>query len=228
MSIGRPIPKGMARARFSIAFEDLRGAVGRRVLIRTAAGPAMRGKPTYRYPKNPDVLAGNSRFVQAGAAWNDLSLAEVEAWRAYASTVIRTDEVTGQRYHPTPKNAFVGLAVKFLQITPEGSIPRLPPMGEFVPDALSVSISPVPGGVLFTATGSNSEDVSTELLFQRLKNIRCQPGKVYKSLAFHAFGGEPLAISLEPGAYGFAYRFVRPTTGQATPYSRIGVLEITG
>lgn len=207
--------------------QDLRGSIGDRVLIRTTAGPAVRGKPRYRYPKNPAVEAGNRRFAQAGTAWNELTLAEVEAWRSYAGSIYRTDEVTGQRYHPTAKNAFVGLAVKFLQITPEGVIPRLPPTTGLMPDALDVLVEPIPGGVSFTATGSNSEGILTELLVQRLKNIRCKPGKVYKSLVFHDFAGEPLEGPLEPGAYGFAYRFVRPATGQATEYYRIGVLEVT-
>lgn len=211
-----------------MAFQDLRGSVGDRVLVRTSAGPAMRGKPRYRYPKNPAVEAGNRRFVEAGAAWNELTLAEVEVWRSYTESIYRTDEVTGQRYHPTAKNAFVGLAVKFLQITPEGEIPRLPPTTDLIPDALEVTVAAIPGGVSFTANGSNSEGVLTELLLQRLKNIRCKAGKVYKSLVFHDFTGEPLEGPLEPGAYGFAFRFVRPATGQATEYRRIGVLEVTG
>lgn len=217
---------GMARARLGMAFQDVRGAMGSEVVIGTRAGLAVRGKQRYKYPVQPSVRACAGRMVQANAAWNELTLAQVEAWRVYADGLSRVDPVTLQRYSPTAKNAFVGLATKFLQINPSGTIPVWPPSDDFVADSLRVSVTAASGGVLFAASGDNTSGTLTELLVQPLKNIRRLPGRDYKSLAFHAFDGSALFVGLEPGAYAFAFRFVRASTGQATMLMPIGVAEV--
>ena len=209
-----------------MAFQDVRGAMGSEVVVGTRAGLAVRGKQRYKYPVQPSVRAGAGRMVQANAAWNELSLAQVEAWRVYADGLSRVEPVTLQRYSPTAKNAFVGLATKFLQIDPLGTIPVWPPSSDFVGDSLKVTVAASSGGVLFAASGDNTSDTLTELLVQPLKNIRRLPGRDYKSLAFHSFDGSPVFVALEPGAYAFAFRFVRASTGQATILMPIGVAEV--
>ena len=83
-------------------------------------------------------------------------------------------------------------------------------------------------GVRFAATSANSAGVVTELLVQPLKNVRRAPGKFYKSTAFVTFASGSLTydLPLNPGAYAFAYRFVNPTTGQATGERLLGVVEV--
>ena len=93
-------------------------------------------------------------------------------------------------------------------------------------DSLRVSVTAASGGVSFAASGDNTSGTLTELLVQPLKNIRRLPGRDYKSLAFHAFDGSALFVDLEPGAYAFAFRFVRSSTGQATMLMPIGVADV--
>lgn len=72
--------------------------------------------------------------------------------------------------------------------------------------------------VQFLASGPNSADVVTEILVQKLPNIRRSPTKFYKSTAIHQFlpGALTFDLELEPGVYVFAYRFIQATTGLCT------------
>lgn len=67
----------------------------------------------------------------------------------------------------------------------------------------------------FTATGPNSPGTVTELLLQKLVNIRRSAGVQYKSMAFVEFGTE-VALPVEPGAYVPAYQFVEAATGRVS------------
>jgi hypothetical protein len=219
----------MAKARLSMVFQDVRGAIGHRVIVKTRSGLAVRRKPKYRYPKSPNVVAGNERFRLAAQAWSLLSVEQISAWRDYADSIRKTDPVTLQHYSPSAKNAFMGLACKFLQINPSEDPPLWPPVADFVGDNLVVYAEPVPGeGVRFTASSENSSGVATELLFQKLKNIRWRPTQFYKSLGFHSFetSTDEVLVPLEPGVYAFGWRFVDTATGQATPLQLIGTVVL--
>lgn len=218
----------MARAALSGLFQDVRGRLGEDVIIMTRQGLAVRGRPKYRYPKIAAVEAGNQRLKLATLAWNDLGIKQVELWRTYAASLSRTEPVTGKRYSPTAKSAFIGLATKFLQINPEGEVPTLPPLTDFTYDNLVMSVENHPGGVRFVASAPNSVGTATEILMQKLPNERRSPGKFYKSLLFHTFnsGSLTLNVALEPGVYAFAYRFVRPATGQATSELLLGCILV--
>jgi len=209
-----------------MAFQDLRGAMGREVVVRTRAGLAVRGKPRYRYPMNAEVALGANRMTEANAQWNTLTRQDVALWEAYASQIIRRDPVSMTSYSPTAKNAFIGLALKFLQVNPGQEAPRVPPASDFVGDPISLTAEAIPSGIRFLATGPNSAGVLTELLAQRLKNERCRPGKQYKSLGFHAFDGAPYEAPFEPGVYALAMRFVRASTGQATDLLLLGEHDV--
>ena len=69
--------------------------------------------------------------------------------------------------------------------------------------------------VVFTATGPNTPGTVTELLLQKLVNIRRSAGVQYKSMAFVEFGVEAV-VPVEPGAYVPAYQFVEAATGRVT------------
>lgn len=216
----------MARAKLGFAFTELSGAVGRNVIVPGREGFYVRRKPSYRYASKPAVVQGSQRLTQANTLWNDLSLPEVEAWRRYALTVVHRDPVSGKQYSPTAKNVFVALATKLLQMDPSGEVSRFPPSGEFVGDALLVSVSAGASGLVFTASGSNSAGVVTELLVQKLVNIRRSPTSFYKSAAFVSFSGLPVELSFEPGVYACAYRFVESATGRMTGVWTLGVVEV--
>ena len=218
----------MAKAQVSALLSDLRGSVGGEVIILTRSGLAARRKPRYHYPANPSVQAGNDRMRQATAAWNTLSAAQFEAWCAYAETITHQNSVTGKGYHPAPKNVFVGLSMKFLQVNPGSPVPLNPTIASYLGDSLTVSATAISGGIRFIASGPNGVDSATELMIQPLANARCKPTKFYKHGTFHAFSVGSLAydLSLEPGVYALACQFVRPSTGQTAGMRTIGTVEV--
>lgn len=210
-----------------MAFQDLRGGFNGQVLTRTRAGLTTKSKPKYKYPKNPNVLQGVERLRRASEVWRTLSVDQTAAWRDYASQIVMCDEVTRAHYSPSPKNVFIGLATKFLQVDPQGEVPPSPPTDDFVGDGWLLSASVVPGGVKFSAPSANSPDTTTELLVQPLLNARRSPTKFYKSAGFHTFTDDlSYELSLSPGFYAMEYRFVKVTTGQVSLSMPLGTVEV--
>lgn len=165
----------------------------------------------------------------ASVIYSTFSASEAAAWRRYATTLARMDPVTGKQYTPAGRNAFMGLAIKFQQVNPGAEVPRTPPVGDFLGDTVSVSASVEGGMIRFTASHANAPGVTTELMLQKLKNIRCMPGKVYKAAAFVSFAPGSLSadVDVEPGVYAAAIRFVETATGRQTFVMPLpGVLEV--
>jgi hypothetical protein len=211
-----------------MAFQDLRGQVGDKVVARTDHGLVVKRLPRYKRPVSPKLAASSARLKLASEIWVGLTLPQVEAWRDYAAGQRRRDDVTGEEYSPTAKNAFVSLAVKFLQVDPQGEVPLVPPAAPFLGDSVRLEVAASPGGARFDASGPNGADVTTELLAQPLANVRRLPGKRYVSEGFKRFtpGSLSVVVPLAPGAWALAARFVRPSTGQATGLRRLGVVEV--
>ena len=200
-----------------MALADLRGTMGNQVMVGTRGGLALRRKAQYRYVPVGRAADQAARFKSVSALWSELSYDAVQAWRAYADTVLLTDRISGSRYSPTAFNAFVGLATKFVQVNPGEPVPLLPPVGEFLGDSVQVSTSVVGSAVRFSATGANADGVVTELMLQPLANVRRKPNSgAYKAMAFVAFASGSLSadVGVEPGVYACAYRFVEAATGR--------------
>ncbi|HZH97545.1 MAG TPA: hypothetical protein VEX38_01125 [Fimbriimonadaceae bacterium] len=216
----------MARAALSSTLSQARGRVGNDLIVKTRGGWAVRPRPKYKQFPHPEAAAARARLRQAVDAWYSLDLPQVEAWRAYARTVRKTDSLTGEHYSPIAYNVFVGLTTRFLQATPGGEIPLWPPTTDFPGDDVVLEVEAIAGGVRFTASGPNTPGVTTELMVQKLPNIRRSPTKFYKSAAFHAFIPEsPQAeLELDPGVYCFAYRFVHVQDGQSTGAQVMGAV----
>jgi hypothetical protein len=219
----------MARAALSSTLSQARGRVGNDLIVKTRGGWAVRPRPKYKQFPHPEAAAARERLRQAVDAWYSLDFLQIEAWRAYARTVRKTSSLTGEQYSPIAYNVFIGLTTRFLQATPEGEIPLWPPHTVFAGESVTLEVGPVPGGVRFTASGANTSGVTTELMVQKLPNIRRSPTKFYKSAAFHTFTeADPLLdLDLEPGFYCFAYRFVHVQDGQSTGVEVMGsVVEV--
>jgi hypothetical protein len=219
----------MARARLSSIYADLRGTVGKSVLAQTKYGLAVRGKPKYKYPVQPAVKESADRFSAAQNIWSALTFDQAQAWQRYAQTITKTEPVTQKTYSPTAHCAFIALATKYLQVNPAGSVPVLPPDSDFLGDDVVLEIlETLPTGVRFRASGANASGVVTEILAQRLPNVRRSPTKFYKSAAFHSFasGALDFDLSLDEGVYAFAYRFVRAETGQSTHPLLLGMVVV--
>jgi hypothetical protein len=118
------------------------------------------------------------------------------------------------------------LAIRFLQVNPQGTIPRLPPATPFAGDGLVVSVEGLEGAVRFGASQPHLPDVTTELLVQRLLSVHRRTYlERYRTQGFHAFG-PPLELPLRTGLYACTVRFVRVSTGQATRLVELEVVEV--
>jgi hypothetical protein len=214
----------MARAALSSTVSQTRGKIGNDIIIKTRTGWSIRQRPRYKQGARPETAGARARMRQAVEAWYSLDLPQIEAWRAYARTVRKTSSLTGEQYSPIAFNVFIGLTTRFLQATPDGEIPLWPPSTVFAGESVTFEVEPVPGGVRFTASGPNTPGVTTELMVQKLPNIRRSPTKFYKSAAFYTFTNAPLEVdmALETGLYCFAYRFVHVLDGQCTRVEVMG------
>ncbi len=211
-----------------MAFERIVGRMGDLVVVQLKSGQALRGRPTYRRQTSPAQRDVIDRLRQAREVWNALSAAQAQAWDRYAQTVERHSAVSGQAYSPAAYNAFIGLATKVLQANPEATIPVDPPTSAFEGDSVLVAVEAAEGAVRFTASGANAAGVVTELMLQKLANVRRKPTTRYGSAAFVAYAQGALAhdVPVDPGVYACAYRFVRAATGQATLPQPVGVAVV--
>jgi hypothetical protein len=195
----------------------LHGKAGNVVFAQTRFGLVVRPRTVPRNPRTPAQLASRDRLTRASAAYRALTDAQLAAWSAYARTLSRTSPAGGPPYVPAAQNVFVGLAAKFLQVNPGESIPLDPPAAPFLGDGITVTASAVSGGVEFAASGPNAVGVVTELLIQPLaRAARAPKERGYRPQAFVAFapGSLSYTVSVTPGAYAPAIRFVRAATGQ--------------
>ena len=94
---------------------------------------------------------------------------------------------------------------------------------------LTPSLASERGGILtFSASTANAPGVVTELLTQRLANVRRTPTAQYKSAGFVAFvqGSLSADVPVEAGTYACAARFVERATGRATGLTPLGVVTV--
>ncbi|MEI6512661.1 MAG: hypothetical protein WCO51_05220 [bacterium] len=199
----------MAKALLGSTLEDLRGGVGN-LVVRMRNGRTIIGqKPVYRKQFSPKQKVTSARFKQAGNAWMALSYEEGLAWNAAAKGLA----TTGHTY-------FMRLAAKFLQVNPDEAPPNTPPLARFMGDTVFYSMAAVPGGIEFSATGTNTPPSCTELLIEKLASIHRKPSQRWQSAGFVSFTVENLTATLEldPGPYATATRFVDSATGQMTPW----------
>lgn len=221
------------KARLSMAFEDLRGRDGNVVIAKGKSGLALRPYKGQRNPKTNAQTAVRGNLAKAATTWKSFSLATATQWNSYAQTVTRTNPVSGQSYHPSGFNVFVGLSAKFLQVNPGSAIPTTPPATSFPGDNITILASaPSASGVIrFTANAGNGANTKTEFLVQKLGNSNNAPSsEAYISKGFWAFAAGSLTkdVSLPAGSYAVAYRFVNTATGQVTaPVTLAGVFTVT-
>lgn len=209
----------MAKVRLNAGFEGVSGSTGSAVFAQTMYGTVMKAKPRYRERSSPALEAQKQRFRLAVAAYRTLTMEQNRAWKAFAASPLNTNPETREPQGITAYNAFIGLATRFLAVSPTLPIPVLPPQFPFAGDALTFAFTGETGRIMVAASGANSANTATELFVCPLnfaaQSVRLQD---YTSAAFVAFTPNMLSTVLElaPGWYGVASRFVERTTGLAT------------
>lgn len=219
------------KARLSMAFQDLRGKDGNIVIKNSRNGLILTPLVTPKNPKTPAQRAIRGYFTRATQTYEGMTPTQANLWKNYALTINETDPITGKNFHPTAINAFVGLTVKFLQLTPGGTIPMTPPAAPFSGDTIVVSASQGDAGMIeFTANAANATGITTELLLQKLPNANATPdpnGYVHAGWKAYTSGSLVFELAVVPGVYSAAYRFVKNSTGQATPLTTLPITTIT-
>lgn len=220
----------MAKIGLGVVVAQIRGKVGGGVYTKAKNGSTLRVRIRPANPNTSAQSAVRSALAAASAAFKALSSTNLGLWQAYADSLTRYDAITGSTYHPSAISVFVGLATKFLQVNPGGTIPSTPPTSPFDGDV--ITIAPTGGNDLITYTGSadNSAGVTSELLYQKLPSANAQPKpNGYKSAGF---SDDPdttpfVATPLAAGVYATGYRFVDEATGQASPLVVTGNVTVT-
>ncbi|MBX3112698.1 MAG: hypothetical protein KF857_11895 [Fimbriimonadaceae bacterium] len=211
----------------SIAFEDMRGKAGSVVVTKGRSGLVVKPRVSGKNPRTAPQQSVRYALAKAAQNYRNLTPAQVDEWQAYAQTVVKTNPVDGRVYHPTANTAFMALAAKFLQVSPNGTVPLDPPAGAFLGDSVTVTAtSSAAVTVTFASSGPNAAGVTTELLLQSLKSPNRTPNaKGYRTKAFHVFTNTGLKnVTVPPGHYAAAYRFVKTATGQASPLQTLPVV----
>jgi len=199
------------------AFADtLRGKSGNSVFSKTKSGIVVRDHVIPTNPKTAAQQGIRNGFRTGSQTWSTLSAARVAAWNTYAAK-FTTRSKGGKLRKKRGIDVFTGLATKFLQVSPSGSVPLDPPTSAFLGDVITVTATTSAGFVTFTGSAPNTTGVTTEVLLQPLANAnrKAQPG-AYRTKGFHVFTGGSLTkqIAVPAGFYAAAYRFVRIATGQ--------------
>jgi len=220
----------MAKAELGVILQSLAGKAGNAVFSRSKEGVILKPRVKGINPNTPAQQAVRANLREAATAFKNFTASQVAAWRNYAANQTKHNSVTGKSYNPTGVNAFTALASKFLQVNPGGTIPTTPPASAFSGDSITVTCSAGTGKVTFAASAANSTDVVTEFLLQPLASPNRKPQKNgYRSRGFFAFTSGTLThdVTVPPGYFAAAYRFVNSATGQETPLVPIGVQSVT-
>lgn len=222
----------MAKAKLSGYFRTLQGRIGDMIFTDTKVGTVMRADETPANPRTAGQVAYRAYFSKAAKGYATLTSIQLDAWRLFAAGLRKVDADTKETYAPTAFNAYTALAAKFYAANNNvGTPPTTPPSTSFAGDSIGVTAAATSGKITFTATGANATNVTTELRIQPLKNANRKPSSHgYRIAAYNAFsaaaGGLTKDVTVPPGAYAAAYRFVNKLTGQTTPLVYITVTGI--
>lgn len=207
----------MSRVILSGLLNGLSGTTGRLVFVKTATGTRVRARITPHNPQTPAQSAARLRLRQAMAAYATLTDAQLLQWREYAHAVNAQNLQNGRLTALRSNSVFCGLACKYLQVTPDGVVPAVPPATLFLGDGIQITAQAGANRVQFTASGANASDVQTELLLQKLvTRFRTPQPDKYRTQGFAAFTADSLTweTAVPAGWYAAAVRFVQARTGQ--------------
>ena len=216
------------------------GRVGDLVFAQTQGGTIARVRPKASRWRSPAQVAQERRLARCKRVWDTMGREEVALWRAYSLERAAALPVADRKRLASAWALFSGLGSKFLQVHGGEDVPRVPPTGRFLGDAIGVTVEGATGpewathkgdGLLlrFVADGTNREGVLTELMAQPLSCAHNLPRpKSYVALGFAAMAaGSPVEVPVSMDLHwACAVRFVEAATGRATGLVEIGTATI--
>ena len=220
----------MAKVVYSANIQDIRGKLGNTVHSKARNGSTLRTRVSPKQPRTTSQTTVRANLTKTSGLYKNMTASQLAVWAYYASTLSKHDPLSGKTYAPAPGTVFGGLADKFLQINPNGTVPMTPPSTSFSGDSITVTAVGGTGKVTFTASAANTAGVKTELLLQPLKGRSRVPfAKAFRSKAFVAFAAGTLSqdIVVPAGFYAPAYRFVNPTTGQSIALLTLPTVQVS-
>ncbi|MEQ1821691.1 MAG: hypothetical protein ABL949_04210 [Fimbriimonadaceae bacterium] len=220
----------MAKAELSVLLDDLRGKAGNVVFCGSRDGVVVKKRSIPKNPRTPAQMAARENLRKATQIFRSYTPTQVQGWKNYAGGINHHNPVNGVAYTPTAINAFVTLATKLLQVNPTGTIPSMPPTTAFAGDTVTISVVASAGTLTFSASKANAANVTTEILLQPLPSANRKPslqGMRHKAFQAFASGSLSLPITVPPGYYAAAYRFVNTLTGQTTLPVMLAVNQVT-
>ncbi len=245
----------MAKLESAPLIGGMSGQLGNVVLVSQPSGTVMRERVIPRNPRSAAQHAWRTAIKRAGEAYRSLTLEQYQAWEQYCQSIAKPGErmvpvvqvfmrlgakawqvgdfgdASEHKGHQEPTLTPAHEASPTLSLGKgEGSlglVPLWPPTVPFGGDSLVVSVSAVPGGVRFTASGPNAEGVVTELLLQRTTSLFAASYDAhYRCKGFVTFDEPTADVAVPPGFYACAIRFVKMATGEQTAIMRLGTVKV--
>jgi hypothetical protein len=138
----------MAKIALSSTVSAIRGKIGTNVYTKGRSGPTIRIKAMVANPKTTAQRFVRDNLGRAARAYRGLTEAQRVLWQNYAAGLQVSNPVTGNSYSPAAVDVFVGLASKFQQASPNGTIPVAPPTTPFTGDTVVLSANSEEAGVM--------------------------------------------------------------------------------
>lgn len=219
----------MAKYGAPLFVDVMSGKIGGIVMTKARSGPTIRVRAIPSNPNTAAQAAARAALVTSARAYKNLSTSDAQEWRDYADGLSFPNGVGGQ-FAPSGISAFVQLAAVFLAVDPTGTPPSTPPATAYEGDTIAVTGSGGVGQVSFDPSAANTAGSTTELLYAPLKSVnRVAPNNAFKTAEYHVFTGalDVVDVTLSPGYYSLAYRFVKIATGQRGPLVVLGTFQVT-
>ncbi len=220
----------MARGTLSVNLESIRGGTGDFTYSMRDGTVILRRKPLYRKSMTPKQQVSSAEFSEASAYWSQLTAEEAEQWNRAAKALPPHTTRLGGFCTPIGYNYFMRLTRKFYQVNTDGTPPRTPPLIYYIGDNVIFTMTAVPGGIEYFASGPNVSPTCTELLIEKIPGVHRKPTQRWQSAGFVTFTDESLTTVLElpPGRYATATRFVNTDNGQMFMWQWGETVDVSG
>ncbi len=209
----------MAKAELNSNIEAMSGKLGDRVYTTRASGTYVRPYAAPSNPRTPSQQHTRSNLATAAAVWNTATYETELAWDRWAKAHPKRNPLNGYQYTSAPYNAFLSLAIPYLQLNSGGTPPLQPPARKFIGDPVTLAAAAGTGAIDWTASAANRAGVVTVLLAQPLRKVTGRPAddkwRVVDRVTF-TDGHLTAATPLPPGLYAAAYQFGCLATGETT------------